>query len=303
MKLRSLVLGVLFLCSAATTLSAGTMLSPVAVLGTDLGFFDATTPLENMINQSALDKPFSSGVTDFDGYFTTGGQPFGQGGPGNWWSDFSFNLPLMGFVDFDLGDTYTLDRIAIWNRSLENVDIYFSDTPGGLTTLGGSYTLTNHLHFPFSYLPEVLELDSTVEARYMRFQINSTYKFDITDTFAYAIVGEVVVETGASGPEFSADFDGDSDVDSEDLDEWQAAYGLTTDADADGDGDSDGADFLAWQRKYTGAGTLAAITAVPEPASVSLALFALVLTLRHRLTWVRILSRQRTEGTSRESQE
>jgi hypothetical protein len=253
------------------------MLSPTAVLGTDLGTFDATVPLENMINQSSIDNPFTSGVTDFDDYFDPSTQPFGQGGPGNWQSDFSFNLPLTGFVDFDLGDTYTMDRIAIWNRSLENVDIYFSDTPGGLTTLGGSYTLTNHLHFPFSYLPEVLELDSTVEARYMRFQINSTYKFDISDTFAYAIVGEVVVETEASAPEFTADFDDDGDVDGDDLADWQAAYSLTTDADADGDGDSDGADFLAWQRQYTGAGAIAAITAVPEPATGILGLLSVAL--------------------------
>jgi hypothetical protein len=266
----------LLILSSVTSLShAGTMLSPVAVLGTDLGTFDPAVPLENMINQSSIDKPFTSGMTDFDEYFTTGAQPFGQGGPGNWQSDFSFNLPLMGFVDFDLGDTYTMDRLAIWNRSLENVEIYFSDTPGGLTTLGGSYRLTNHLNFPFSYLPEILELNTTVEARYMRFQINSTYKFDVTDTFAYAIVGEVVVETTSGGFTFSADFDGDGDVDIDDLDDWQAAYGATALADADTDGDSDGADFLAWQRQYgSGVGPLASIAAVPEPGTMWLVLCA-----------------------------
>jgi hypothetical protein len=261
------------------------MLSPTAVLGTDLGTFDPSVPLENMINQSSIDKPFVSGVTDFDTYFTTGAQPFGQGGPGNWQSNFSFNLPLMGFVDFDLGDTYSLDRIAIWNRSLENVDVYFSDTPGGLTTLGGSFTLLNRLNFPFSYLPEILELDGPIEARYMRFQINSTYKFSPSDTFAYAIVGEVVLETVSGTPEFSADFDMDGDVDSDDLGEWQGAYGANASADADGDGDSDGADFLAWQQQYTGAGSLAAIAAVPEVSSLvqsMLGLLSLGMALRIR---------------------
>ena len=214
---------VLEYCSLA---NAGTMLSPTAVLGTDLGTYDPIVPLENMINQSSIDKPFTSGVTGFDEYFTTGDPPYAQGGPGNWQSDFSFNLPLMGYVDFDLGDTYLVDRIAIWNRSLENIDVYFSDTPGGLTMLGGNFTLLNRLNFPFSYLPEVLELNETVEARYMRFQINSTYKFDITDTFAYAIVGEVVVETATDSVEYAADFDGDGDVDGDDLMDWQAAYGV-----------------------------------------------------------------------------
>jgi hypothetical protein len=264
------------LTSCPTVVHAGTMLSPVAVLGTDLGTFDpAQVPLENMINQSSIDIPFTSGVTDFDDYFDPSNQPFGQGGPGNWQSDFSFNLPLMGFVDFDLGDTYSMDRIAIWNRSLENIDVFFSDTPGGLTTLGGSFHLTNHLNFPFSYLPEILELNSTVEARYMRFQINSTYKFDVSDTFAYAIVGEVVVETTADAPEFSADFDNDGDVDGDDLDDWQLAYGATALADADLDGDSDGADFLAWQRQFgSGVGPLTAISAVPEPGTLGLSIIA-----------------------------
>jgi hypothetical protein len=270
--LRSMSVCLLLSACCATTLSAGTMLSPTAVLGTDLGTFDGTVPLENMINQSGLDKPFTSGTTDFDEYFTTGDPAFAQGHfSNNWQSDFSFNLPLMGFVDFDLGDTYTLDRIAIWNRSLENVDIYFSDTPGGLTTLGGNYTLTNHLNFPFSYLPQVLELDSTVEARYMRFQINSAYKFSASDTFAYAIVGEVVVETVTPGPDLDADFDGDGDVDSDDLDEWQTAYGVSALGDANSDGDSDGRDFLVWQRQYgDGVNPLASFSAVPEPSSINI---------------------------------
>jgi hypothetical protein len=265
---------------------AGTMHSPTAVLGTDLGMFDSTVPPENMINQSGIDKPFTSGVTDFDEYFTTGDQPFGQGGPGNWWSNFSFDLPLTGFVDFDLGDTYTIDRLAIWNRSLQNVDVYFSDTPGGLTTLGGSFTLTNHLHFPFSYLPQVLELDATVEARYMRFQINSTYEFNINDGFAYAIVGEVVVETTTTGsPEFSADFDNDGDVDGADLDDWQTAYAATSLADADGDGDSDGADFLSWQRQYgSGVAPLAALSSIPEAGTLTLSIIAAILIASQRRT-------------------
>jgi hypothetical protein len=47
-----------------------------------------------------------------------------------------------------------------------------------------------------------------------------------------------------------ANFDGDIDVDSEDLAIWSASYGIDAAADADGDGDSDGMDFLAWQRNF-----------------------------------------------------
>ena len=72
-----------------------------------------------------------------------------------------------------------------------------------------------------------------------------------------------------------ADFDGDRDVDGDDLADWMAGYGPTaTEAqgDADGDGDADGADFLTWQRNVTSyASASAATAAVPEPATLLLA--------------------------------
>ena len=67
---------------------------------------------------------------------------------------------------------------------------------------------------------------------------------------------------------YSADFDGDGDVDSNDLAVWQASYALGNGADADDDGDSDGRDFVVWQRQYTGPGLLVTnATAVPEPST------------------------------------
>lgn len=67
------------------------------------------------------------------------------------------------------------------------------------------------------------------------------------------------------------DFDGDHDVDADDLGDWQAAYGVSLGGDADGDGDTDGADFLAWQRNFTGP-NMPLVHAVPEPATASLAI-------------------------------
>ncbi len=77
------------------------------------------------------------------------------------------------------------------------------------------------------------------------------------------------------------DFDGDGDVDGNDLSQWEDDYGMNGDSDADGDGDSDGEDFLAWQRNY-GIGTLSATTAVPEPGAGVLAMIGLVLSIRQR---------------------
>jgi hypothetical protein len=281
---RSLASLVITVGCCATT-RAGTMLSPVAVLGTDLGVYDPQTPLENMINQSGLDKPFTSGATDFDVYFNTGAPPFGQGAFNNGWqSNFSFNLPLTGYVDFDLGAVYTIDRLGIWNRSLETGNILVKENLGDAFVDVGDFALQNKLNFPFSYQPEFVTLDSAVDARYLRLAITSTYKFDASDTFAYAIVGELVVDAITSTP-FTADFDQDGDVDGADLVQWQGDFGVNADSDANNDVDSDGADFIAWQQQLGSAPITSALIAIPEPAALALAVAALgVMTQKHRRT-------------------
>jgi hypothetical protein len=79
------------------------------------------------------------------------------------------------------------------------------------------------------------------------------------------------------------DFDGDGDVDSDDLTQWQGDFGLNPDSDADNDGDSDGMDFLAWQLNFSGASPLAAASAVPEPSAAVLLFVGLALFIRGRV--------------------
>jgi hypothetical protein len=80
--------------------------------------------------------------------------------------------------------------------------------------------------------------------------------------------------------EKSADFDGDGDVDKDDLVTWTKSFGRTADADADEDGDSDGADMLAWQRQLGSGPTLATATAtfVPEPIGMPLVMVVIIAT-------------------------
>jgi len=70
------------------------------------------------------------------------------------------------------------------------------------------------------------------------------------------------------------DFDGDHDVDEDDLAQWQGDYGVNSDSDANLDGVSDGIDFLLWQQQIgNGVVALAAASqAVPEPTSAWLVL-------------------------------
>jgi hypothetical protein len=76
--------------------------------------------------------------------------------------------------------------------------------------------------------------------------------------------------------EKSADFDNDGDVDGDDLGAWAKFFATEDLADADADGDSDGSDFLLWQQQVGSPPALAAAAAVPEPATLSFALMALL---------------------------
>jgi formylglycine-generating enzyme required for sulfatase activity len=72
----------------------------------------------------------------------------------------------------------------------------------------------------------------------------------------------------------SAEFNGNTFVDGADLAMWELAYGNSVAGDANNDGVSDGKYFLIWQQQSSGAATLAAVTQVPEPTALVMALLA-----------------------------
>lgn len=88
------------------------------------------------------------------------------------------------------------------------------------------------------------------------------------DTLALSVVGTT--------PASPADFNGDGDVDAEDLAAWHSGFGGASGGDANGSGQVDGADFLIWQREFTGSGGVSSQTSVPEPAGATL-IFAVIL--------------------------
>ena len=57
-----------------------------------------------MIDQSGLNVPFESGVTDFDSYFAPPNSNFSKNADKTkWQSDFSFTLPFGGLIRSRLG--------------------------------------------------------------------------------------------------------------------------------------------------------------------------------------------------------
>ncbi len=180
------------------------MLSPIAVIGTDLGTFSTTADVGKMIDQSGVEVPFVSSVTLFDTYFAKPEKAFAQSGDGgvhNWQSSLMFDLEPHGYVDFDLGASYTIAKLGIWNRSVKNLKITVRETLDGPQQAGGSFTLINRLNFPFSYAADVLTLSQPLRGRYVRLVVDTVYPIAQGVSFGYAIIGEVIASvTGAQPP-------------------------------------------------------------------------------------------------------
>lgn len=187
-------LGLLGFALTSGTAFSQVALSPVAIAGSDLEAYAATTPFTNMINRSGVTVPFVSGATNFDAYFVDPGLAFANANyVNNWQSQLSFDLPLKGYVDFDLGDTYSLNKMAIWNITVESVTVTIFEELGGAGQAVGTFGLPNHWYNPFSYSVSILDFGGAYRGRFVRLGINSAYKYSASDNFTYAIIGEVVM--------------------------------------------------------------------------------------------------------------
>lgn len=196
----------------------------------------------------------------------------------------------------DATGVYTID--GSWDRvSGSELQIQL----GGLSNGGGDKSLTT---FDWIDLTGDLTLEGAIDVELTDgFSLGFLQEFEIIDvggtssgTLDGLIEGSVVATLGgmkvqisyAGGDgndvvlytpsQFSADFDRDNDVDHQDLAKWEADYGVSAASDADYDGDSDGIDFLIWQQQFGSGLPLVALSAVPEPSTVTLILMGLVAT-------------------------
>lgn len=180
---------------AAPVAFAQIMLSPAAVAGTDLGSVGVESMPENMINHSGVETPFTSGETSFDTYFAVPRLVFAMnGGTNNWMSQVVFSVSLQGYVDFDLGSSRLVRKLAVWNVTGKNVAVKMAEDLASLESapVVGEFILTDHWSFPFSYPVDVLSFPAPHPGRYLRLEIRSTYPLGAGLNFAYAIIGEVV---------------------------------------------------------------------------------------------------------------
>ena len=111
---------------------------------------NSSLAFDNLINQSSLSSNYVNGVTDFDSYTSTTTANSRASGS-NWQSAQGITT---GFLSFDLGDTYKIDGIALWNRGGNNTrniidfELYAdddADSSNGLGTFLGSFTADPNL--------------------------------------------------------------------------------------------------------------------------------------------------------------
>jgi len=199
---------------------------------------------------------FVTGPAKLDNVVITGTISPGLDGPR---TVFHGNVNYAGRIEIEIGGTHQeLFDILVHNRPV---------------TLGG--------------MLEVALIDDFNPAAGNKFEVlflgagySGAFSEVVLPTLADGLGWDLVYEPNGVSlrvvPVFAADFDGDVDVDGDDLVQWQGDFGENAMSDADNDGDSDGADFLTWQREV-GSPAATPVVEAPEPAGASLGVIALVL--------------------------
>lgn len=109
-----LITGLLF-TGCASFAQAGLIISADAVTANTMGTAGGST--DNLFNQTGLSAGFVSGVTDFDAYIGTD-PTHAVNDAGNAWA--GNPGPSLGFLDFDLGETYRVNSFALWTQANPN---------------------------------------------------------------------------------------------------------------------------------------------------------------------------------------
>jgi hypothetical protein len=132
-----------FAILTAGVAATSTIFSPDQVIRNDFGEFGATTVVTRLIDGAGMSVGFTSGVTDCDTY-AAGGPTYGSNnGGGHFFGQRDALAP--GVVDFDFGQTLTIDRIWLFNnpaRGILSLEIYTSTVSDfSVSAMVGSFSL------------------------------------------------------------------------------------------------------------------------------------------------------------------
>ena len=195
----------------------------------------------------------------------------GQGAYGGW-----FGLALRGSTDVVIGLNYSQGSYG-----LRIADVYHSSLVA--PAIGKPVFLVLRMDFTEGVESAYLYVNpqpgapepTTAQASEINLGFHSLSKLSLTGPGGSAFDAIRIGTTFADVAPATSDFDGDGDVDGNDLGLWNAGFGKTEvatpgDGDADANGDVDGRDFLLWQRQFGFDLTPTSAAAVPEPGACAL---------------------------------
>ena len=202
-KLHMALYGAIVSLMIAGTAQASVILSPVSATASSEN--SAAYDIGNTIDQSGLSAGFVSGVTDFDLYLA--GNPLHtMVANDNEW--FTAANVLTATIDYDLGSTYVIDRMAIWNDEFSGIgliDVSFSLDGMTFTSAATGLMPTDHpANVPntYQYPADVFGLAAGA-TRYVRLEASGCPQPDYAGP--YCGMGEIAFSaTTPSVPEPAA---------------------------------------------------------------------------------------------------
>ena len=169
--MKNLLAGLFFLLFSSIAYS-GVIIQPVDAIASGGSAGLGWLPV-NAINQSGLSVGYTSGVTDFDTYMATSPvhDPVDSG---NTW--FSLSNQVVGYFDLDLGGTFYIESLALWNegqaagQGVNSFALYGGTDPTFASAVHlGNFNATDGLNTPevFGFTPTMMS--------YLRIEILSNH--------------------------------------------------------------------------------------------------------------------------------
>ncbi len=125
------------------------------------------TDVEQINNQSGLSSSYVNGVTDYDSYVSTVTHSYRP--QYEWWAEAGTGA---GSVYFDLGDVFTVDKIAFWNEDVTGISFFSAMFSVDNTTWGNQNSFSpSDTPYMVDYNADNFSLSSAVRARYIKFDL------------------------------------------------------------------------------------------------------------------------------------